>query len=65
VPVLRFSFELRPVAEVPPWGSHRPNLHWFGLTSGLYWIDSAAGQLLRYTDEAVRRWELERPHPRY
>ncbi len=63
--MLRFPFELRPLAEVPPWGSERPNLHWFGLTSGWYWIDVDGRELLRYTETAVRRWELERPYPRY
>ncbi|GAB4050850.1 DUF5984 family protein [Catellatospora paridis] len=65
VDTIRFQFELRPVAEVPPWGSHVANLHWFGLTSGWYWIEVGGHQLLRYRDEAVARWELERPYPDY
>ncbi|MEU8074786.1 DUF5984 family protein [Catellatospora citrea] len=31
---IRFQFELRPVAEVPPWGSHLAYLHWFGARRG-------------------------------
>ena len=63
--MVRFEFELRPLAEVPPWGGDRPRLHWFGLTSGWYWISGPDGEFLRYRDEAVRRWDLERPYPGY
>ncbi|MEV4481501.1 DUF5984 family protein [Micromonospora coxensis] len=63
--MLQFAFELRPVLQVPPWGSDRPNLHWFGLTDGWYWINAQDCELLRYRDNAVRRWELERPYPGY
>ncbi|RKN24144.1 hypothetical protein D7147_03910 [Micromonospora musae] len=63
--MLSFSFELRPLAEVAPWGSARPNLHWFGLTDGWYWIDVEGHELPRYRDEAVHRWNLERPYPDY
>jgi hypothetical protein len=62
---LRFRFGLRPLAEVRPWGSHVANLHWFGLTDGWYWIEAGGHQLLRYRDEAVARWDLERPYPDY
>ncbi|GAA1412257.1 DUF5984 family protein [Catellatospora coxensis] len=62
---IRIHFELRPLAEVKPWGSHVANLHWFGLTDGWYWIEAGGHQLLRYRDEAVARWELERPYPDY
>jgi len=60
--MLEFRFELRPLADVTPWGR---GLHWFGLTQGWYWISTDAGEMLRYTGEAVRRWELERPYPGY
>ncbi|MCA2217987.1 DUF5984 family protein, partial [Jidongwangia harbinensis] len=36
--MFQFEFELRPNAEVPPWGGDKLTLHWFGLTSGWYWI---------------------------
>ncbi|MFD0523121.1 DUF5984 family protein [Paractinoplanes durhamensis] len=60
-----FRFELRPLADVPPWGGERPKLHWFGLTSGWYWVELPDGEFLRYHDDAVRRWALERPYPSY
>ncbi|MEV6373939.1 DUF5984 family protein [Micromonospora musae] len=63
--MLSFSFELRPLAEVAPWGGTRPRLHWFGLTEGWYWIDVEGHELLRYCDAAVHRWNLERPYPDY
>jgi Family of unknown function (DUF5984) len=56
--VLRFEFELRPLAEVLPWGGERPRLSWFVLTDGWYWIDVQGHEFLRYRDEAVRRWDL-------
>jgi hypothetical protein len=48
--VIRFRFELRPLADVGPWGgSEGPaTLHWFGLTEGWYWIEVDGLQLLRY-----------------
>jgi hypothetical protein len=63
--MFRFEFELRPVAEVPPWGGDTPTLHWFGLTSGWYCMRGQDSEFLRYRDEAVRRWDLERPYPDY
>jgi hypothetical protein len=54
------------LASVPSWGRDKPTLHWFGLTSGWYWMHGrGSSEFLRYSDEAVRRWELERPHPDY
>ncbi|MBQ0896075.1 hypothetical protein KBX37_23770 [Micromonospora sp. U56] len=63
--MLRFQFELRPLDDVPPWGGDRRTLHWFGLTSGWYWIEADGHQLLRYGEQAVRRWNLSRPYPDY
>jgi hypothetical protein len=63
--MFRFEFELRPLAEVLPWGGDRPTLHWFGLTSGWYWIRAQQCEFPRYSDEAVRNWDLERPYPAY
>lgn len=63
--MFRFEFELRPLAAVPPWGGDHPRLHWFGLTSGWYWISAQGYEFLRYSHEAVRTWDLERPYPDY
>ncbi|HWS35959.1 MAG TPA: DUF5984 family protein, partial [Actinoplanes sp.] len=61
----RFEFELRPVAEVAPWGGEQPVLHWFGLTDGWFRISAGDEELLRYHDETVRRGDLQRPYPDY
>ncbi|MEV6302546.1 DUF5984 family protein [Actinoplanes sp. NPDC051861] len=63
--MLRFEFELRPLAEVARWGGDKPSLHWFGLTDGWYWISVRGREILRYREEAVSRWNLERPYPGY
>ncbi|GAA1685380.1 hypothetical protein GCM10009745_32330 [Kribbella yunnanensis] len=64
--LLRFGFELRPVAEVAPWGGDKPNLHWFGLTDGWYWIELGDVRLLKFAADyevpyvdyyVVRLWE--------
>jgi len=45
-----FDFRLRPVDEVAPWGKPgEPNLHWFGLTDGCYWLNVGDNQLFRYS----------------
>jgi hypothetical protein len=64
--VIRFCIRLRPVTDVEPWGSDNPHLHWFGLTDGWYWIELEGHELLRYSDQTVRRWGQagdEVPHP--
>jgi hypothetical protein len=40
-------------------------LHWFGLTYGHFWISTPLGDVLRYSDEAVRRWNLQSPYVDY
>ncbi|MFF2551245.1 DUF5984 family protein [Nocardia sp. NPDC058058] len=51
--MIRFRFELTPLEEVHPWGSVSPNLHWFGLTEGLYCLDVGGVELLRFTDRTM------------
>jgi hypothetical protein len=59
---MQFRFELDPVEEIAPWGEgEERKLHWFGLTSGHYWISTPLGEALRYTDEQVKRWGLASP----
>lgn len=54
------NFELTPVENVLPWGSHGNNiLHWFGLTDGRYWIDAGGDTLFEYS-ERVRRAGFDR-----
>jgi len=35
-----------------------PHLSWYTLTFGRYWISTSLGEVLRYTDDTVRRWKL-------
>lgn len=58
-PRIRFRFELRPLAQAHPWGGDRRTLHWFGLTDGWYWIELNGHELLRYSDQTVRRWQAD------
>jgi len=38
---------------VKPWGApDNPNLHWFGLTDGYYWINAGGVKLFEYSDAA-------------
>jgi len=63
---LRFCFELDAVEDVRPWGEPgQQRLHWFGLTSGRYWLETAAGEALTYTIEAQQLWELPSAHVDY
>jgi hypothetical protein len=51
-----FQFELRPLEQIQPWGEPEdPNLHWFGLTDGLYWIQAGGHRLFEYSDIAQAR----------
>ncbi len=46
---LRFRFELRPVADIAPWGTlGNRSLSWFGLTDGWQCLETAVGRLLEY-----------------
>jgi len=50
-----FCFELDSLDQVEPWGEPgQGRLHWFGLTSGRYWINTHWGQVLRYTTDFLK-----------
>ncbi len=56
-----FNFELRPLDQIHPWGEPRdPNLHWFGLTDGVYWIQTEGSRLFEYSDSARGDLEAQR-----
>lgn len=50
--------------DVEPWGDPG-RLHWFGLTSGRYWIETPVGEVLRYTPEIQRFWGSPSPYVDY
>jgi hypothetical protein len=50
-----FQFELRPLAEVQPWGTPKdPSLSWFALSDGIWWINAGNHRLFEYSLHAVR-----------
>jgi len=64
--ILRFNFELESIDDIAPWGKGDDRkLHWFGLTSGRYWISTPLGEALRYTDEQMREWGGGSPYVDY
>lgn len=47
-----FAFQLRPLDEIQPWGAPEdPNLHWFGLSDGCYWLNVGEQRLLEYSEQ--------------
>lgn len=51
-----FDFELRDLGQVQPWGAPEdPNLHWFGLSDGMYWLNVGDDKLFEYSSEARER----------
>jgi len=57
-----FNFRLRPLEQVDAWrteGGQR-GLHWFGLSDGEFWIDTATSRLLEYSDAAVASRDFPR-----
>lgn len=63
---LRFCFQLDAVEDIHPWGEGNDRkLHWFGLTSGRYWISTPLGEVLRYTNERQQLWDLASPYADY
>jgi hypothetical protein len=49
------EFELRRLSEIEPRGDpHDPNLHWFGLSDGIWWINAGDRRLFEYSSTAVR-----------
>lgn len=49
-----FEFHLTALDQIVPWGgSDDPNLHWFGLSDGQYWMNVGEAKLFEY-DSAVR-----------
>jgi hypothetical protein len=56
-----FQFELHPVDQIQPWGGPAdPNLDWFGLTGGQYWIQAGAHRLFEYSKAAQARSNVPR-----
>lgn len=53
-----FHFHLRPMPDIAPWhdaGGGNPQLGWFGLTDGWYWINAGGVELFRYSKVLLQR----------
>ncbi len=60
------SIDLDSLEDVPAWGKPGEcRLHWFGLTSGRFWIETSCGTLLEYTAAIQESWSLPGLHPDY
>lgn len=60
--MLRFNFVLRPVGEIAPWTAGDgtdPNLLWFGLSDGHYWISVDEVDLFRFSESRCNEWRLQ------
>jgi hypothetical protein len=56
---LRFRFELDSTPDIQAWGEQgQMELHWFGLTSGRFWIETPVGEVLRYTAAIQELWSF-------
>ena len=62
----RIVFQMDDIDKVPPWGKPGEcKLHWYGLTSGRFWIETASGNPLEYTQAIQRSWSLPSKTPDY
>src|SRR5882762_8970848 len=62
----RIAFQMDDLGKVPPWGKPgESRLHWYGLTSGRFWIETESGNPLEYTSEIQRSWSLPCRTPDY
>jgi len=54
---ISFEFELIPIDKIHPWGAEdNLSLHWFGLTTGYFWIKVGNDELYRYSDAIIEQW---------
>jgi len=62
----RIGFQMNDIGKVPPWGKPGEyRLHWYGLTFGRFWIETASGNPLEYTSALQRAWSLPSKTPDY
>jgi hypothetical protein len=61
-----FRFELAAIESIAPWGEpSNPNLSWFALTLGDFWIDLGRDELFRYAPCALAAWGVTKPYAEY
>ena len=60
---LTFQFALWEPERIEPWGpATDPELHWFGMSMGEYWIDAGSDRLLEYADGGHVEYQVARFH---
>jgi len=63
---LRILFEIDDFENVPAWGHDgERKVDWYGLTSGQFRIETAAGPPLEYSPQIQRAWSLRGKNPDY
>lgn len=56
------QFVLTPIEDIGAWGAaEAPNLHWFGLSDGFYWLHLGDEELFRFSDSFLERYPDEPP----
>lgn len=61
-----FNFQLKPVAEIYPWGEGEDRyLNWFALSEGEFWIDVGNEVLFRYSDAICEHWKMSSVYPEH
>jgi hypothetical protein len=58
-----FNFQLRKIADIQPFGAEQPELHWFGLTDGWYWLELGNAEAFRYTEAIIDHWGADPDMP--
>jgi hypothetical protein len=55
-----FEFKLKDLRDVLPWGQEPDlNLHWFGLTDGIYFLNVGNDQLFRFSELILKHWSKQ------
>jgi len=56
---------LKKIEEIKPWGNAKSEcyLHWFGLTDSYYWFLLGQIELLRYSDDFVKKHRMDITFP--
>lgn len=59
------NHQLKKVEDITPWGNGKDGfyMHWFGLTDSYYWIKLSQTELLRYSDEFLKKHSLDNKLP--
>lgn len=56
---------LKKIEEIKPWGKTKSEcyLHWFGLTDSYYWFSLGQTELLRYSEDFVKKHRMDLTFP--